>query len=92
MNGSGALGRSLAPPSSPPERRANFVAHAIVNGVCALTAGACHVWGSLGPELTAGLLFAIAGAWGVSTRRGPPGATAGLVGLAGSIVDTFVRR
>lgn len=42
-----------------------------------------HVFGRLGAEVALGGLLAIAGVWGISTRKGPPGSSAGLPGLLG---------
>ena len=78
---------SLAPPDTDPERRANFIAHGVVNGLGVLALTAMHVWGQLPAEWAAGIIAAICGVWGVQTRKGPPPGAAGLVGVAAFVAS-----
>jgi len=78
---------STAPPSNKRERTLVFTGHAVVNGTCALAVAAMHIWGTLDANVAAGIIGAIAGLWGLNTRKGPPAAMAGISGLAASAVQ-----
>lgn len=69
---------SIAPPKSSKERDWVFLGHSVVNGVCALSVAAMHIFGSLDSNVAVGVIAGIAGLWGFNTRKGPPSGNAGV--------------